>query len=282
MSKDVFDRIGASYPVNKQAALSSSKGFDYTPSKIVTNAEWDFPPNLKPTLSNQFDLAGIRKGRLVVIGVLEIKKTSKHNRATWVCRCDCSRYVARTAKAINNPENKEDRCSLCKHTAFLQGRHNIKPKATPSPQTKVVGSDQHDLNVWKAKAISRGKLLERFRDLILNMADNVTNEGDRVYFGSTNDYDELREIGREMDMWKWDAIMRERPEPDPYASCREQRARADKAEANLAGLKQQIEAAREFVKRHPALTLIDLAEFEAFLKVPAAMEAALALEGKNG
>lgn len=29
----------------------------------------------------------------------------------------------------------------------------------------------------------------------------------------------------------------------------------------------QIRAAREFVKRHPALTLIDLAEFEAFLKV---------------
>ena len=46
-------------------------------------------------------------------------------------------------------------------------------------------------------------------------------------------------------------------------------------------LEQQIEAAREFVKRHPALTLIDLAEFEAFLKVPAAMEAVLASENTD-
>lgn len=48
-----------------------------------------------------------------------------------------------------------------------------------------------------------------------------------------------------------------------------------KPDLAVPALEQQIEAAREFVKRHPALTLIDLAEFEAFLKVPAAMEAAL-------
>lgn len=32
-------------------------------------------------------------------------------------------------------------------------------------------------------------------------------------------------------------------------------------------LQEQINAAREFVKRHPSLSLIDLAEFEAFLKI---------------
>jgi hypothetical protein len=50
------------------------------------------------------------------------------------------------------------------------------------------------------------------------------------------------------------------------------------------GLSDQIEAAREFVKRHPKLSLIDLAEFEAFLKVPAAMDAVLAralLQGES-
>lgn len=52
-------------------------------------------------------------------------------------------------------------------------------------------------------------------------------------------------------------------------------------QTHVKALEQQIEAAREFVKRHPALTLIDLAEFEAFLMVPAAMEAALATEGKG-
>ncbi|NTF23538.1 hypothetical protein G6L37_34775 [Agrobacterium rubi] len=40
-------------------------------------------------------------------------------------------------------------------------------------------------------------------------------------------------------------------------------------------LSQQIEAARQFVERHPALTAVDVAEFEAFLKVPAAIEMAM-------
>lgn len=101
---------------------------------------------------------------------------------------------------------------------------------------------QNDAYAWKAKAISRGKLLERFRDLTLNMADNVTNEGDRVYFGSTNDYDELREIGQEMDMWKWDAIMRERPEPDPYADCRQLRAALAAKDAEIAKLREALQA----------------------------------------
>jgi len=47
-------------------------------------------------------------------------------------------------------------------------------------------------------------------------------------------------------------------------------------ERAVEALREQIEAAREFVKRHPSLSLIDLAEFEAFLKIPAA----LAKEGR--
>jgi len=43
-----------------------------------------------------------------------------------------------------------------------------------------------------------------------------------------------------------------------------------------------VEAAREFVKRHPALTLIDLAEFEGFLKIPAMMEAAMPFPAPKG
>lgn len=35
-------------------------------------------------------------------------------------------------------------------------------------------------------------------------------------------------------------------------------------------LAAQVQAAREFVKRHPALTPIDLAEFETFMRFPKA------------
>lgn len=44
-------------------------------------------------------------------------------------------------------------------------------------------------------------------------------------------------------------------------------------------LRAERDAAREFVKRHPSLSLIDLAEFEAFLKVPAAIDSALTSKG---
>lgn len=35
-------------------------------------------------------------------------------------------------------------------------------------------------------------------------------------------------------------------------------------------LADQVEAAREYVKRHPALTPVDLAEFETFMRFPKA------------
>jgi hypothetical protein len=81
----------------------------------------------------------------------------------------------------------------------------------------------HDFHVFKAKAISRGRLLERFRCHLQQIVDHADNEGDRVYFGSTNHFDDLKEIVEEMDDWNWDRIMKERPEVDPYAECRELR-----------------------------------------------------------
>lgn len=92
-----------------------------------------------------------------------------------------------------------------------------------------------DFNVWKAKAISRGKLLERFRDRLQEIVDHVENEGDRVYFGSTNHLDHLKEIADEMDMWKWDRIIKERPEVDPYAELRRVRSGIREAVKSLDG-----------------------------------------------
>lgn len=85
--------------------------------------------------------------------------------------------------------------------------------------------NQIDFNVFKAKAISRGKLLERFRNYLQEIVDHVANEGDRVYFGSTNHFDYLKEVADEMDMWKWDRIIKERPEIDPYDALRALRVR---------------------------------------------------------
>jgi hypothetical protein len=51
--------------------------------------------------------------------------------------------------------------------------------------------------------------------------------------------------------------------------------RLEAAERLEKAMREELNAAREFVKRHPALTLIDLAEFEMFLKIPAVIDAAL-------
>lgn len=103
-----------------------------------------------------------------------------------------------------------------------------------------------ELNIWKAKAIARGKLLERFRDTIQNITDTADNEGDRVYFRSTNEYDELRQIGDEMAMWNWDGIIRERPERDPYADCRELRTALAAKDAEISEIKLRLDASEVF------------------------------------
>lgn len=134
MTNDVFEKLAASAPVNKQAALSSSKGFQYTPSKVVLVQEWDAPPKLKEPLKSQLDLRGRRKGRLVVIGLLADFAANKATRATWVCRCDCGRYTSRKAKSINNPRNEGDRCELCRHARFLSERHKTARKVVSREQ----------------------------------------------------------------------------------------------------------------------------------------------------
>ena len=100
---------------------------------------------------------------------------------------------------------------------------------------------ESEANVFKAKSIARGKLLERFRCHVQNIVDNADNQGDLVVFGSTNDFEHLREMAQEMDDWNWDAVMRERVEIDPYAELRAQRARAEKAEAEIERLADKIE-----------------------------------------
>ena len=105
-------------PINKTAGIVVSKGFRYSPNKKAGSALFDTPPALKPapslTDNESFtDLTGTRFGRLVVFGM------SAQFKKRWVCRCDCGKYTMRSSKAIKNPENRGDRCDLCRHHAFL-------------------------------------------------------------------------------------------------------------------------------------------------------------------
>lgn len=119
MSKNTWDAVLASSPLNATAATVTGKGYQYTPDVTIANAEWDAPPALGPAnraaLGNPsfVDLTGISFGRLTVLGLLAGKS------GTWVCRCKCGKYLTRKAKAIRNPNNAGDRCTTCRHVAFL-------------------------------------------------------------------------------------------------------------------------------------------------------------------
>lgn len=73
----------------------------------------------------------------------------------------------------------------------------------------------------------------RHRDLLLEIRDKITDEGDRCYFGSTNHADYLRDVAAEIDDYAWDRYMRATKWPDYIDSSRKANARADSAESRL-------------------------------------------------
>ncbi len=119
MAKDHWDAILASSPLNATAgAVTSRSKVDGPVGAKVTSAEWDAPPpySVRPP-SGTDNLIGHRFGRFTVIGWLD-RHPKKGSR--WLCRCTCGTYAARRSKSITNPENADiDRCTQCRHTAFL-------------------------------------------------------------------------------------------------------------------------------------------------------------------
>ncbi len=72
-----------------------------------------------------------------------------------------------------------------------------------------------------ANEIYSSQLMRRFRDTLANVRDGLEDEGDRIYFGSTNDADQLREIIDEVEELEWDRILASsQKQPDLYAQLR--------------------------------------------------------------
>ena len=95
------------------------------------------------------------------------------------------------------------------------------------------------------------KLLIRLREALNNIADGAEDEGDRVYFGSTNDADWLKEIACEVDSYAFDRITRKVKWPDYIEASAKANARATAAEAHC---RQWAETASRQAERIDALT----------------------------
>lgn len=86
-----------------------------------------------------------------------------------------------------------------------------------TPQTEI----ERALTEARANEIYSSQLMRKFRDTLSNVRDGLEDEGDRIYLGSTNDADQLREIVEEVEELEWDRIMASsRKKPDLYAKLR--------------------------------------------------------------
>lgn len=68
-----------------------------------------------------------------------------------------------------------------------------------------VNRDQYDDMRRRVSEYSR--LLFWLRDHFINIKSGIEEEGDRTYFGSTNDADMFREIVEKLDDVKWQQII---------------------------------------------------------------------------
>lgn len=111
---------------------------------------------------------------------------------------------------------------------------------------------QRERNLYKGKYRALLKLVSRTRNKLVQVTDHIEDEGDRRYFGSTNDADDLKELYHEMMDWIWDAVDEtNRMKSDPYADVRKQRARAKKAEAESVVLRKALTETRECLDGEP-------------------------------
>jgi len=93
----------------------------------------------------------------------------------------------------------------------------------------------------QARLTARAKSMLRLREALAGVHDNIEDEGDRTYFGSTNDADTFREVWQDLDAWAWDDIMSDGKMTDVYAASRKAHTRAEVAEAKLAEARKVIE-----------------------------------------
>ena len=114
----------------------------------------------------------------------------------------------------------------------------------PSPAASLEGEVARlkaDRNLFAGKYRSIVALMDSTRQKVQEIVDHIEDESDRAYLGSTNHADWLRDLVEDMDGWSFDAMLPKgdinKMVRDPYAEIRQQRARADKAEAALAATK---------------------------------------------
>ena len=121
MSKNTWDAVLASAPLNATAGRVTAKGEEFVPQEMNTGHCWEDLPELREITAairqseGFLDLTGQSFGRLTVVGLLAENTLGKGS--IWVCRCKCGRYSGNRGKTLK--AGKRDRCDHCDHTQRL-------------------------------------------------------------------------------------------------------------------------------------------------------------------
>lgn len=125
---DVFDKVLASRPVNKNAARILSSGTHYEPKQTTHQRHSRAPFPMRPVTDVMradpcfADLTGSKFGQLLVVGLLDKGAIGQSKNATsqWVVRCVCSSYETRSKKALLAMEPSDMKCFWCRKTDWIR------------------------------------------------------------------------------------------------------------------------------------------------------------------
>jgi hypothetical protein len=117
---DKLQKVITSEPIDRTAAMVTSRGVRYESPKKIIQRHWEIPPSTIPVGPSERDFTGLRCGRFVVVGKLSVQKDSRGGTSLWLVRCDCSHYETRRSKSLRNPRNKGDCCERCRQLIYAK------------------------------------------------------------------------------------------------------------------------------------------------------------------
>lgn len=118
-----FNEVIKSSPIDQVARRVTAPGWHY--EREGKNAHHSKEPIPFITWRAGENLTGVRFGRMKVLGVFAAP--SKKGRR-WVVQCLCGNFEIRYAKAIKNPLNEDDCCSVCRQVKYLKRYYGIDGK----------------------------------------------------------------------------------------------------------------------------------------------------------
>lgn len=128
-----WDAVVASAPLNADAAKAlNAVGESFVPRREVVNEtafRSDVPPQMRRLPPDAPNLAGMKVGKLTVIGLAAFGKGGKNRRAAWVVRCACGWYETRSAKVLRDPAYAaRAMCGECDYVRQIASGEKPPPK----------------------------------------------------------------------------------------------------------------------------------------------------------